>query len=528
MSYTAISFLFFTATIGIVYFLVPKKFRWVVLLTGSYLFYYLNSGWLTIFIFLTTLSIYFSGLAMTRINDNFELKKPDLTKEARKNFKAINEKQKKSIVFVALLINFGILFLLKYLNFFNESMNIAFHSLNLQTRFSVTDWLMPLGISYYTLQSVGYVIDVYRGKVKAERNFGKLALFVSFFPQIVEGPIGRYDRLSETLYEGHSFDYDRIRNSGLLILWGFFKKMIIADRAALLVSTVFSDSSKYSGMAVVIAVLLFTLQIYAEFSGCIDIVTGVAQVFGVKIDANFMRPFFSKSISEFWRRWHITLGAWLRDYVFYPVSMSKLFRKFSKNIKETLNDHFAKIIPMAAALFFVWFGMGIWHGASFKYILYGMYYYIIMTLGEAFKPLSVKILLKLRINIESKSYHLYQIMRTFIIVYFGMLLFRSESISAAWRLFKSIFTGFSLTAITDGSLLKLGLSSSDYLLLLATTLILVTVGVLQERGCKIRELITQRNIFIRWSFYLAAIFSIVIFGIYGIGSNAVTFIYGNF
>lgn len=528
MNYAAITFLIFTAIIGLIYFLIPKRFRWIVLLIGSYIFYVSNSGWLVVFIILTTLSVYFSGIVLTNINNNFKLKKEGLPKEESKKLKSRSDSQKKLLIAATFLVNFGVLFLLKYLNFFSKGVNLLFDVFDMQARLSSVNWLMPLGISYYTLQSAGYVLDVYRGKINAERNFGKLALFVSFFPQIVEGPIGRYDKLAETLYEGQSFDYDRFRSGGQLIIWGFFKKMVIADRAALPVSTVFSDYTQYSGLSVIIAVLLFTLQIYAEFSGSIDIVTGVSQIFGVTLDANFKRPFFSKSIAEFWRRWHITLGAWLRDYIFYPVSMSKLYRKSSKKIKEKTGDYFSKLLPMAAALFPVWFCMGIWHGASFKYILYGIYYYVFLILGEAFKPISEKILTMLKVKTESACYHLFQMTRSFVIVFFGMLLFRSKSISAALQIFKSIFFGFTLHSLTDGSLLKLGLNVSDYVLLLACCVLLIVVGYLQERNYKIREIITKRNIAIRWAIYLIAIFSIIIFGVYGNEYNVGTFIYGNF
>jgi len=528
MSYTAIIFLIFIIITGVFYFLLPKKLRWGVLLASSFIFYYLNSGWLTIFLAATTISIYFSGILMARINDKFEVKKTGLAKEDRKKLKAKSEKQKKAIVAAALLINFGLLFLLKYFNFFGDGVNMLFSSLHISAKLTTFNWVMPLGISYYTLQSAGYLIDIYRGKIKAEKNLGRLALFVSFFPQIVEGPIGRYDKLAETLYEGHSFDYDRFRLGGQLMVWGFFKKMVIADRAAMLVNTVFSHYTHYSGLSVAIAVLLFTLQIYADFSGCMDIVTGVAQIFGVTLEANFRQPFFSKSVAEFWRRWHITLGAWMRDYIFYSISMSKPYRKFSKNTREKLNDHFGNLIPTAGALFFVWFGMGIWHGASLKYIIYGLYYYVFMMLGEAFKPLTEKLTVKLKININSKLFHLYQMLRTFVVVYFGMLIFRSHNIAVAWKLFISIFTGFSLHAVTNGSLLKLGLNGSDYILLFATFVLLTAVGTLKEKDFKIRELIAQRALIIRWSIYLVAIFALIIFGIYGKGYNVGTFIYGNF
>ena len=339
----------------------------------------------------------------------------------------------------------------------------------------------------------------------------------------MEGPIGRYDQLAHQLYKGHKFDYKNVTFGMQLIIWGLFKKMVIADRANVFVDTIFKGYEQYSGITVVAAMLLYTLQIYAEFSGCMDIVTGSSQLFGVHLTKNFERPFFSKTINEFWRRWHITLGVWLRDYVFYSVSLSKPFMKFSKNAKHHLNEHFGRLVSAAIALFFVWFGNGIWHGASWKYIAYGLYYYAIMLMGMLFEPVFQKIVCILHINREWKSYHLFQILRTFILVNFGMLIFRATRLHIAIKMFFSIFTGFTTSVLKDNFLLKLGIEKLDMYVLLLGVVILFIVGLLQEKGHSLRQEIANRNIIIRWSIYLASIIVVIMLGAYGTGYNPVDF-----
>lgn len=232
----------------------------------------------------------------------------------------------------AVVLDFGLLAFVKYTNFFIENINGI-----IGNRINAIDILVPLGISFYTFQSVSYVIDVYWGKVKAERNPFKFALFVSFFPQIMQGPIGRFDKLAPQFFAPHKFDLTRIEYGLQRIFWGFFKKLILADRTAGYVNNVFVNNYQaFNGFYVIVAVLMYCVELYADFSGGMDIVIGTAEMFGITMDENFKRPFFSKSIGEFWRRWHVTLGEWMKDYIFYPFSLSKAFNKIGKFTKNTL------------------------------------------------------------------------------------------------------------------------------------------------------------------------------------------------
>ena len=530
MAINSINFILFVAIVSLIYFICPKKTKWIVLLVSNYIFYFICSKWLIIYMLITTISIYILALKMGKIDIRTKEKcKDEADRKVKKEIKNKAKRNKKLLVGLAVLINFGILVILKYSNFLAQNLNFIFNSINIPVDIPLKKIILPLGISYYTLQSISYVVDVYRGKYLPEKHFGKVALFVSFFPQMVEGPIGRYDELANQLYESHKFDIERIKYGIQLMLWGYFKKMVIADRAAIYVNTVFANYQSYAGLPSFFAAAMYTLQIYAEFSGCIDIVRGTAQIFGITMAENFKRPFFSKSVQEFWRRWHITLGTWFKEYIFYPISFSKLTVKISELSKKIFKtSYITKLIPAIFALFFVWFGNGIWHGASWKYIFYGLYYYIIMVLGMIFEPLGNKILNKLKINKETFSFKLFQMIRTTIIVIFGMLIFRSESLHNAWNMFKQIFRPTNLGMILNGRAFSIGITKADFIIIIMSVGIMFIIGLLQEKEYKIREKISEQNLPFRWIVYYTIIFAIIIFGIYGPGYVSSDFIYGQF
>lgn len=528
MTIISLKFMLFVIIMMLLYFLVPKKIRWCILLIGSYIYYFIASAKLTIFLVVTTFTIYWSGILMNKVDEKKQISCNGKDKEARKVLKREAEKKKKIIIFITIAINVGILLFLKYGNFISKNINEILNLLNINTKIPFKKVILPLGISYYTLQALSYIVDVYRGKYKAEKNWGKIALFLSFFPQMLEGPIGRYEDLAEQLYKPHDFNYKRVKYAIQIILWGLFKKMVIADRAALYVNEVFNKYNEYSGIVIVMAIILYTIQIYAEFSGCIDIVRGVAQIFGVTLAENFKRPFFSKSIQEFWRRWHITLGEWLKDYIFYPISFSKLTINLTTNVKKIFKGYIGKIIPAMFALFFVWFTNGIWHGASWKYIFYGLYYYIMTIIGMILTPLFKQVIIKLNINTKTFGYKMWQMIRTTIIVLIGMLIFRAKRLKVALQMLLSIFTFENMGKLFNGELFKIGFETSDFIVIIVGVIIMFIVGLLQEKGYSIREKISKQNIVFRWTLYYGIIFSIIIFGIYGKGYSASSFIYGQF
>ena len=313
MSFTTLQFFLFAAAGVIVYYVIPKKVRWVWLLILSYLYYFSFSVKTSVFLMFTTLVTYIGGISLETVNEQskryLEENKGILDRQAKKAYKEKTKKNKRRIVVLMLLLAFGLLGAVKYLNFVIENIDALVLAIGHGQYIEPVNIILPLGISFYTFQSISYIIDIYQGKYKAERNVFKYALFVSFFPQLLQGPIGRFDRLAHQLYEGHSFSVISIQYGLQRILWGLFKKMVLADRVSGFVNTVFNNYASYGGWYNLVAVLLYCVQLYADFSGGIDIVIGTAEMFGIKMDENFRQPFFSKSIGEFWRRWHITLAA---------------------------------------------------------------------------------------------------------------------------------------------------------------------------------------------------------------------------
>ena len=529
MSYTTIVFLFFLLATGVLYFSVPKKIQWGVLLAASMFFYILSCGVKTAFLLAAATVIYIGALIIQTIEDKFAIRKKELEKNQRKELRKKAERKKKIIAAASIILMILMIFSTKYFNFFGSIINQAMSASGIGHPIPVLKILMPLGISYYTLMGISYITDVYRKTITAERNPLMLLLFLCYFPHIIEGPFDRYAPLSNQFRQSHRPDYDRIKNGGIRLVWGLFKKFVIADRAGLIVNTVFSHEDMYSGSVFIIAILLYTLQIYTEFSGCMDMVCGTSQIFGITISENFKRPFFSRSINEFWRRWHITLGEWLKDYVFYPVSLSGHFKKINEKIRKHINSKYLlALIPSAYALFFVWFCNGLWHGASIKYIFYGLYYYILMMMGQAAKPLSDKCLAKLHVSRNSHGYHIFEVIRTCIIVCFGMMIFRSGSLSQACSVFTGIFTNFNISQIFSGALMVKGIHIWDYFILAISFMLLLTISYLQEKGMNIRETLSKQIIPIRWTIYIILLFSIIIFGAYGGNFANTTFIYGEF
>lgn len=530
MEINSLKFIIFVVAVILAYFITPKKYKWIILLISSYLFYWINSNKLIVFICITTISIYLLGLLLGRIDKKIEIECKNLEKEEKKKLKAKAKSKKKLVVAVTLIINLGILGVVKYFNFFSGNINGILNIFNINIQIPSMQFVLPLGISYYTLQALSYIIDVYRQKIQPDKNLGKVALFLVFFPQILEGPIGRYKQLANQLYEPHKIEFKNIKNGSLLIIWGFFQKMVIADRLGIFVDAVFNNYTQYSGIITICAVLFYTFQIYADFAGCINIVRGVAEIFGITLEENFKRPFFSKSIQEFWRRWNITLGTWLKEYIFYSVAFSEWCLNITTklNIKLKKHKHLAKTLSALCPLIFVWFANGLWHGASWKYVFYGMYYFIIMAIGMFLEPVFKKLAEFLKINKNSKKYKLWQILRTFILVNIGMLIFRSTNISTAFAIGKSMFDFSSFGEVLNGKIFSLGLDMGEFIILILSIAIMLIVDYLQEKNHHIREEISEKNVFIRWSIYYIGIFSIVIFGIYGKDYNPSSFIYGQF
>ncbi len=540
MGYTSLAFLLFVSITALIYFLFPfKKNKWIVLLCASY-FFYLYAGYKYVgFILITTLTTYITAIIIDRISkrskEKLKINKAVWEKEEKKAYKAKIKTKKKLVMLGMLILNLGILAFLKYYNFWAECANDILGFLKTNASVPFLSLFLPLGISFYTFQSIGYVIDVYREKVEAERNVAKYALFVSFFPQIIQGPISFYDQLAKQLYQPHDFSFTRFKHACELIIWGFFKKLIIADRAVIAINTVLDNYFEYNGTTLLFTVLLYSLQLYADFSGGIDITRGVAQIFGINMAENFKRPYFAKSINEYWRRWHITLGAWMKDYVFYPIATSELFLGISKRIKKgsfgntSVGSHIAKVLPTSIASFIVFYLVGIWHGANWKFVAFGVWNGGIIMLSTLLKPLFDSLTKKLKISKDSNVFGGFQIIRTFIIVLVGYVFDVAPDFSASMYTFKQFFVNQQLSEGLS-QILNLGLSSKDFLILVISGGVLLTASIIQEKNndTTIRLMLDKKAFIIRYGLLLLALIAILTFGVYGPQYDASAFVYMQF
>ena len=529
MSFISTGLLLLVFATAVVYYIMPKKYQWIILLAVSYMFYASYGLQYVGFIVFTTITTFLGGVFIEKIaqtgKDKISANKEILTTDEKKAIKAQIKRNKKLICALILVLNFGILAFLKYFNFAVENINSILSGVGATQRLGMMSVLLPLGISFYTFQSMGYIIDVYQGKYASDKNIFKFALFVSFFPQILQGPIGRFDKLACQFYEVHKFELKNIQYGLQLMLWGYFKKMVLADRAAVVVNKVFTDYTQYTGFYVIFAVLLYSVELYADFSGGMDVVIGIAQIFGIKLDQNFARPFFSRSISEFWRRWHITLGTWMKDYIFYPFTLSKPMNKFGKFSKKKFGNTIGRVLPICLADLLIFFLVGIWHGAAWKYIAYGMYNGIIIAMSNLLDPVYKMSLKKLHINSDRKPWKVFQIIRTGILINIGWYFDMGVNFNAAIIMMKNTFVGLSLSIFTDNSLFKLGLLKKDFQILAVGCVIWFIVSVLQERKINIREALAGKPLVVRWTIYFALIFAIPIFGYIGASSG---FIYAQF
>lgn len=526
--YSLTFFLVFLPILMLIYNLFKAKKRWLVLLIASYIFFFLLSGKLIVYLLASTIIIYYTGLWLKKINNQTEIAITNLEKEEKKKIKEKFNKKKHHILIITLLIHIGILVFLKYSPFFATNINSLFKLFNLNCHIPVPKFFLPIGISFYTLQAISYTLDVYRGSIEADNKLGRLALYMAFFPQIMEGPICRYSETAEQLYAGNPITYHNFTFGFQRIFYGILKKCVIADRLNPLITNIFTNYGEFNGGIIALGAIAYTIQLYMEFSGTMDIVIGVAEIFNIKLPENFKRPFFSKTISEFWKRWHITLGAWFKDYIFYPISVSKPFRKFTLIARKKLGNYYGPVLAGIIALFTVWLLNGFWHGVGWQYILFGLYHFILILIGSLLSPLIKKITDKLHINRNSKIYHFLEIIKVCLFVFIGELIFRAEGLKACTTMLQSLFTNFSFVSFKDGTFLKLGIDVFDFIIVGITLLIIFVISLLEEKEINIRESIAKLNIIIRWTIYYIFILYIIIFGAYGAGYIPVDPIYANF
>ena len=516
------SILIFFATLLVtlcLYYVIPKKYRFIVLIVASLAFFVIMSKFLVCFIAFTITTVYFAARWIQKNNDSTIL---DEHKEDKEYTKKI-AKHNKAIITVTIILNLAIIGLLKYFQFFGSIVTGIFSWFNVSFIWPKIPLALPLGISYYTLQSIGYLVDVHRKRIQADTNFARVSLFLMFFPAIQEGPICRYEQTANMLYDGADANYKDISFGAQRVLWGLFKKAVIADRLAMLVNLIASEPQSYSGYASLLFILFYTIQLYADFSGFLDIALGSAQMLGFKLPENFRQPFFATSAQDFWKRWHMTLGIWLKEYVFYSVALSPKVTKFCGKIKKKWKNHFTKSLPTLIALLAVWFCNGLWHGPEWKYIFYGLYYFVIISIGMLFEPMVKKFYAKKNIDPNNKWLMALRHARTIFIIFLGETMFGANTLEDSFYIIGSLFTHY------EGNVFALGLDWKEMVIAIVAMLILLTVDIINERKGDIREVVAARAIPIRWTIYILLLVAILVFGAYGGQMYSVSpFIYGNF
>lgn len=526
--FSPVYLILFLPCVLIFYSILPQKGRRWFLLAASYAFFWLISGGLLLYLMLSTFSIYSIGQWLSRIQREQKAQVQLVVRSERKVVKAQYQKRQRRGVLLAVLLHVGGLLVLKYAGFFSMNVNALLAALGSSWRMEIPSLILPIGISFFTLQAVSYVVDVYRGVISAEDNLGRLALFMSFFPQMVEGPICRYRDTAEQLWNVSRLTWKNLSSGSLRILYGLTKKVLIADRLNLMIDTVFASYSAYQGGVIAIAAVCYTIQLYMDFSGTMDVVLGTAELFGVTLPENFQRPFFSKTISEFWKRWHITLGTWFKDYLFYPVTMSKRMKAMTSKYRKTLGSHYSPLVAGSIALFCVWFCNGLWHGAAWSYVFFGMYHFVLILTGNLIAPLVNRMNQAFHIDRHCFPYRLFQMVRSTILVIIGELFFRATSLSAGLAMFQAMVTDFRFDSITPTLLGKLHIDGFDFLVVGVMLLLIWGVGMLQERGYHVREQILAGKPVVCWSVLYVWVLCLILFGAYGMGYTPLSPIYANF
>ena len=455
MAITSLEFILFMLVVLFAYYLVPRKLQWVVLLCASMFFYLCCGIQNSIYVLITSLTVYGATCWMQHIQDSqkafLRQNKDTLSKEEKNNIKARNKKKKKWILLGALTVSLGFLCVFKYLHFMIDQINSVAAALKLGAIDNSFSLIVPLGISFYTFQAVGYLVDVYWENIGAEKNYFKVLLFVSFFPQMTQGPISQYEELSKELFTPYEPSYRNYSRGFQRLIWGFFKKMAIADLLSIYVADVFANYGNYSGATTLIGAFLYSIQIYADFSGYMDIMCGMCEIMGIRLPENFDRPYFSQSIAEYWRRWHMSLGAWFKRYIYFAIGMSTWNRRLAKKSRDKFGKHFSDTLPASIALIVVWLATGVWHGASWAYITWGLVNGLFIIFSMWMEPVYQTINHKLRIPQDSLGWKMFRIVRTFILVTFIKVLPEVGTLSDGLGLWKHVFT----SKISFGSVAEL-------------------------------------------------------------------------
>lgn len=511
MGITSFYFLCFFAVMLILYYSIPRKFQWGLLLLCSILYYFLSGQEILILYPAVSVAACYGGSKLLAQTPEEQVKK------------------RKGILLMTILVNIGILVVLKYVNFGIYTIDgLARLFGSSRTLIESVDFLVPLGVSFYTFSLLGYVIDVYYGMANPQENFWKLALYGMYFPVIISGPILKYREHGEQFFAPHAFDYKKVAYGLQRMLWGFFKKLVIAERLGILVNTVYGDYEGYPGAYIWVATICYAFQLYTDFSGCMDIVLGMSESFGILLPENFKTPFFARSVAEYWRRWHITLGVWMKDYVFYPLLRSKLFTNLNQSLKKKCGKKRGKQYATFAAMFILWLTVGVWHGGDWKFVIgSGLLHWFYIVMEELLAPPFARLNARLHLSGEGRFLSGVRILRTFFLVCIGDLFFRAASLGDAFAMLGESVRVWNPQILWDGSLLQLGLDGIETAVAVVSLLLLWAVS-LRQRKEAVRESIAKKALPLRWILWYALLFAVILLGYYGPGYSAAEFIYQGF
>lgn len=526
MQFLSINFVILWVISFALYYLVSAKRQWIILAMASGVFYIAGTGGIPVGIVFTGVGAYGCGIYLAH---SLEAQKKALSdiadKERKKAVKQGFERRRRRAQILYFVCSLGILLCTKYMVVILPFMQ----KLRLTTPVGDTFFarvVMPLGISFYTLTAIGYVVDVGREQCAAQENPVRLFLFLAYFPAITQGPFNRYAKLQEEIEREHVFDYERMLFGAQRFVWGAFKKLVIADRINLFVGNVFGNAGGgLPGSIYALAVVFYMLQLYADFSGYMDMALGISETFDIFLPENFKRPYFSKSVAEFWRRWHITLGTWFKDYVMFSFVMSGTGRKIGKAAKKRM-PHMGKHVTGIIGTMMVWLLTGMWHGRTVGYIFWGLYYGVIMCVSLVLESQYGMWKEKLRIR-EGKAYMLFTMARTWTVVFAADVLIRSESLSQAGGIYRALLMDFRLKegilSVTD-----YGLGRYGFLLLAAACLLWLAVSIWEEKGRDVRRMIADGPVAVRWCCYYGVVLLLLITGIYGGSYDTAAFLYQSF
>ncbi len=489
MAFQTLSYFLLLTAAVLMYYILPHRFRWALLLVCSYFFYSCWNAAYALLMLLSTIVTYAAGLLIAgadKIADN----------KRRKG-------RKRLYVALSLAINLGILFVFKYLNMFLGSLEGIASAIGLSLALPRLDWLLPVGISFYTFQALGYTLDVYRGETAAVKHFGKYALFVSFFPQLVAGPIERSSRLLKQFDEIHRPDFELMRSGAMSILIGLIKKLVIADRLAMAVDIVYNNPAEFGAPAYIVAAVCFAFQIYCDFSGYSDIAVGSASLMGFRLMRNFDSPYLSGTVSGFWRRWHISLSGWFRDYVYFPLGGSRVSLP-----RWMLNNMVVFLLS------------GLWHGADWTFVIWGALNGLYIVIGKLTAPARGAIWARTGME-KSRLREACGVVCTFVPITFAWLFFRANDTASLTLILGRLFTCFEF-----GSLLKLIKQVNGRECAMMLALVAALMGIeLAAKKRDIKAALFASPLPVRWAVYIGLLFLLILFGKY---NESPAFIYFQF